>query len=183
MGRLSPRNRQIAHVLRTRSPVALASPRDLHVLSTPPAFVLSQDQTLQWIVRISSPRRCLQTQSKDKRPESMIVRELISPRCARAQRINESHNTTSHTRLSNSKKSSVPPIRGNAKYSQRNRVGKGCCARNSHEIHAHFHTTIRAEFSVATTRAREHKRKHTIARRRRRSTHRGSHTPTSTPSP
>jgi hypothetical protein len=55
LGRLSPRNRQIAHVLRTRSPVALASPRDLHVLSTPPAFVLSQDQTLQWMNLISSP--------------------------------------------------------------------------------------------------------------------------------
>ena len=49
LGRLSPRDRQIAHVLRTRSPVALAGPRDLHVLSTPPAFVLSQDQTLQWL--------------------------------------------------------------------------------------------------------------------------------------
>ena len=47
LDRLSPRNRQIAHVLRTRSPVALADPRDLHVLGTPPAFVLSQDQTLQ----------------------------------------------------------------------------------------------------------------------------------------
>jgi hypothetical protein len=41
-------------VLRTRSPVALAGPRDLHVLSTPPAFVLSQDQTLQEILIISS---------------------------------------------------------------------------------------------------------------------------------
>ena len=47
LDRLSPRNRQIAHVLRTRSPVTLAGPRDLHVLGTPPAFVLSQDQTLQ----------------------------------------------------------------------------------------------------------------------------------------
>ena len=47
MGRLSPTRRQVAHVLRTRSPVALAGPLDLHVLSTPPAFVLSQDQTLQ----------------------------------------------------------------------------------------------------------------------------------------
>ena len=46
MGRLSPADRQVAHVLRTRSPVALAGPLDLHVLSTPPAFVLSQDQTL-----------------------------------------------------------------------------------------------------------------------------------------
>ena len=54
LGRLSPTLRQVAHVLRTRSPVALAGPRDLHVLSTPPAFVLSQDQTLQEIL-IDSP--------------------------------------------------------------------------------------------------------------------------------
>ena len=54
LGRLSPTSRQVAHVLRTRSPVALASPRDLHVLSTPPAFVLSQDQTLQEILIFDS---------------------------------------------------------------------------------------------------------------------------------
>ena len=60
LGRLSPTSRQVAHVLRTRSPVALAGPRDLHVLSTPPAFVLSQDQTLQECLMISSFRpRCL----------------------------------------------------------------------------------------------------------------------------
>jgi hypothetical protein len=51
-GSLSRALRQVAHVLRTRSP--LYSPHrsgtfsyDLHVLSTPPAFVLSQDQTLR----------------------------------------------------------------------------------------------------------------------------------------
>lgn len=40
---------QIAHVLLTRSPLIhpKASSFDLHVLSTPPAFVLSQDQTLR----------------------------------------------------------------------------------------------------------------------------------------
>ncbi len=40
---------QITHVLLTRSPLIhpKASSFDLHVLSTPPAFVLSQDQTLQ----------------------------------------------------------------------------------------------------------------------------------------
>src|SRR5436305_13911164 len=65
LGRLSPRHRQVAHVLRTRSPVALAGPRDLHVLSTPPAFVLSQDQALQWIVRISSPNAVFGPLSKD----------------------------------------------------------------------------------------------------------------------
>ena len=48
---LSRRRGQVTHVLLTRSPLIhppkQASPFDLHVLSTPPAFVLSQDQTLQ----------------------------------------------------------------------------------------------------------------------------------------
>ncbi len=54
---LSPASRQIAHALLTRSPLSLSlsffrrkssktASFDLHVLSTPPAFVLSQDQTL-----------------------------------------------------------------------------------------------------------------------------------------
>ncbi len=42
---------QVTHVLLTRSPLTTqpkpGDPFDLHVLSTPPAFVLSQDQTLQ----------------------------------------------------------------------------------------------------------------------------------------
>ena len=47
---LSPCLGQIAHALLTRPPLG-KSPKelasfDLHVLSTPPAFVLSQDQTL-----------------------------------------------------------------------------------------------------------------------------------------
>ena len=52
-GELSPTSRQIAHVLRTRPPldfIGIATnevPFDLHVLSTPPAFVLSQNQTLR----------------------------------------------------------------------------------------------------------------------------------------
>ena len=48
---LSQSQGQVAHVLLTRSPLihraSSASPFDLHVLSTPPAFVLSQDQTLR----------------------------------------------------------------------------------------------------------------------------------------
>src|SRR5680860_28811 len=48
---LSQSQGQIAHVLLTRSPLiqgaSSSSPFDLHVLSTPPAFVLSQDQTLR----------------------------------------------------------------------------------------------------------------------------------------
>ena len=52
-GELSPTSRQIAHVLRTLTPLninciaAINIPFDLHVLSTPPAFVLSQNQTLR----------------------------------------------------------------------------------------------------------------------------------------
>ena len=48
---LSQSVRQVTHVLLTRPPLtyreqAPLSPLDLHVLGTPPAFVLSQDQTL-----------------------------------------------------------------------------------------------------------------------------------------
>ena len=51
--RLSRSEGQVTHVLLTRSPLTPPpkkrgqGPFDLHVLSTPPAFVLSQDQTLQ----------------------------------------------------------------------------------------------------------------------------------------
>ena len=51
---LSPCVGQIAHALLTRPPLkhlgasSLMSPLDLHVLGTPPAFVLSQDQTLMF---------------------------------------------------------------------------------------------------------------------------------------
>ena len=48
---LSQSQGQVTHVLLTRSPLTPQpkpeGPFDLHVLSTPPAFVLSQDQTLQ----------------------------------------------------------------------------------------------------------------------------------------
>ena len=50
---LFPTPRQVTHVLLTRPPLTLPPkghrPFDLHVLSTPPAFILSQDQTL-WII-------------------------------------------------------------------------------------------------------------------------------------
>ena len=52
-GELSPTSRQISHVLRTLTPLnfhhiaTMKVPFDLHVLSTPPPFVLSQNQTLR----------------------------------------------------------------------------------------------------------------------------------------
>ena len=36
-----------SYVLLTRLPLGLATPFDLHALGTPPAFILSQDQTLK----------------------------------------------------------------------------------------------------------------------------------------
>ena len=57
-GELSRASGQITHVLRTRAPL-YSSLRtfslDLHVLGTPPAFVLSQDQTLQLRFRSRGP--------------------------------------------------------------------------------------------------------------------------------
>ena len=52
---LSPSEGQVAYALLTRLPLDFSKasfqsvPFDLHVLSTPPAFVLSQDQTLHKI--------------------------------------------------------------------------------------------------------------------------------------
>src|SRR5260221_10837501 len=50
---LSPAEGQVSYVLRTRSPLSLARPFDLHVLGTPPAFILSQDQTLRQLTPTS----------------------------------------------------------------------------------------------------------------------------------
>ena len=50
--------RQVLYVLLTRSPLSFSGAStkktslDLHVLGTPPAFVLSQDQTLQDILKL-----------------------------------------------------------------------------------------------------------------------------------
>ena len=40
---------QVTHALLTRPPLTPKGSLDLHVLGTPPAFILSQDQTLMFI--------------------------------------------------------------------------------------------------------------------------------------
>ena len=52
---VSPTQGQVAHALLTRPPLGIAAPFDLNVLGTPPAFILSQDQTLEQIVYQPSP--------------------------------------------------------------------------------------------------------------------------------
>ena len=65
---LSPCAGQIAHALLTRPPLeqlrasSSLSPLDLHVLGTPPAFVLSQDQTLVFD-SVLNPEAMLQAQN------------------------------------------------------------------------------------------------------------------------
>ena len=50
---LSPAQGQVTYVLLTRSPlISKRDSFDLHVLGTPPAFILSQDQTLVKISQI-----------------------------------------------------------------------------------------------------------------------------------
>ena len=73
-GELSPTSRQVTHVLRTLTPldigIATNIPFDLHVLSTPPAFVLSQNQTLR-------EKRMRTGRNQD--PQSLRGRLLRSP--------------------------------------------------------------------------------------------------------
>ncbi len=59
-GLLSPAEGQVNYVLLTRSPLSIAAPFDLHVLGTPPAFILSQDQTLRILTRCLVVPRHLQ---------------------------------------------------------------------------------------------------------------------------
>ena len=62
-GQLSRSPGHVSDSLLTRSPLCIATPYDLHVLATPPAFRLSQDQTLQldFLARIvpDAPSRSL----------------------------------------------------------------------------------------------------------------------------
>jgi hypothetical protein len=59
-GQLSLAQGYISDTLLTRPPLGLATPCDLHVLATPPAFRLSQDQTLQlnFLARIVPDALC-----------------------------------------------------------------------------------------------------------------------------
>ena len=48
---LSRNPRYVTYPLLILSPLNISIPFDLHVLATPPAFVLSQDQTLQLSIK------------------------------------------------------------------------------------------------------------------------------------
>ena len=62
---LFPSDRQVTYALLTSPPLTASkvnfrlSSFDLHVLCAPPAFILSQDQTLLFLVSISSLSKCI----------------------------------------------------------------------------------------------------------------------------
>ena len=71
---------QVTYVLRTHSPlrdrIATISSFDLHVLSTPPAFILSQDQTLRrnFVIRLlTQPDRRRSFASPQRSDSSSLV--------------------------------------------------------------------------------------------------------------
>src|SRR5688572_1007427 len=97
---------------------------DLHVLSTPPAFVLSQDQTLQ--ENSIAPRtRSLETRGLNRHASGISsTRDLFSRCGTRTPQLKREPSHECHTRLSNSSLHS-PRFPGNAKYTRVVGVCKG----------------------------------------------------------
>ena len=91
-GGLFPSQGQVAYALLTRppvySPTEVDFPLDLHVLGTPPAFVLSQDQTLHCLYYWSI-FRLLWTRSWQERTSTSLFKERS--RLSQARRIIYKH--------------------------------------------------------------------------------------------
>ena len=68
---------------------AEAPPPDLHVLSTPPAFVLSQDQTLQSSLNCSPLRPSGRPRARAQEPPPGPTSQVVSPRQACTRRLHE----------------------------------------------------------------------------------------------
>ena len=82
---LSQTRGQITHALLTRAPLVYppkgALPYDLHVLGTPPAFVLSQDQTLQFKPSLDTTLPCGVLSTTHFHVGRVVRKEM--PRCNR----------------------------------------------------------------------------------------------------
>ena len=86
---LSPGTGQVAHALLTRSPLSINmfsaeasngvyTPFDLHVLGTPPAFILSQDRTLTFkSVSMFAGAKPVESVSPCKRIYLGLIKDLV----------------------------------------------------------------------------------------------------------
>src|SRR5207248_3163286 len=83
-GGYPPPRGQVAHAFLSRPPLGgpKAAPSDLHVLGTPPAFILSQDQTLHHEARARGEPRALLSSSRTSPPTEPTVRPRAPSRCA-----------------------------------------------------------------------------------------------------
>ena len=80
---------QVGHALLTRSPLSPASkarriPFDLHVLSTPPAFILSQNRTLHKKTMRKAKNRLSQNNCRSPNKERRLARKPRPPSTALA---------------------------------------------------------------------------------------------------
>src|SRR5712672_2067849 len=83
-GELFPIEGQISHVLRTRAPCAISvllrkRALDLHVLSTPPAFALSQDQTLVLSLSLGEKKCPPMKHRRASLPSKLLSLDLLKP--------------------------------------------------------------------------------------------------------
>ena len=71
-------------MLLTRPPLDPKSPFDLHVLGTPPAFILSQDQTLQIRLVINQGLGSFELGAQSKKFFGSLVAEATLNSCLRS---------------------------------------------------------------------------------------------------
>ncbi len=77
-GTVSPARGHVTYALLTRLPLSIAASFDLHVLSTPPALVLSQDQTLRQMVSCDFRHTTFITSSSDDDPELTLIKNSLT---------------------------------------------------------------------------------------------------------
>ena len=122
-------------MLLTRSPLeypaSRAFPFDLHVLSTPPAFVLSQDQTLHKKISEQNPKQAVKSPKPNKRTNHH--KPQTNAACAGVQKITTKKNTVPSTRRGQKEETkklntiTCQPIHLNAAETP-NSIQKGTCS-------------------------------------------------------
>ena len=107
--RAIPNQRARSHALLTRPPLDPKIPLDLHVLGLPPAFVLSQDQTLKLkCATLAPPLRYLSALPHPRRPAVAPGLRILDVRTS-AHIVLPARKDTSVCRASCSKGTATPP--------------------------------------------------------------------------
>ena len=116
---LSPTIRQVSHALLTHHQTkAQWIPFDLHVLSTPPAFVLSQNQTLH--TKVESPTQAHKKIKKQRaKPHPTTKQSAASHKqTPTPHHPNRQHNMSILLAIKNPTKNHTPPHKQSAAFNQ-----------------------------------------------------------------